>query len=124
MKKIILMFALMVITFSFPVKAEDQPQTNNSKNIVLHHIKSSTNRPRVPSRLTVGCTYGEGFLAFTLPENVSTLTFLLNNGEEEISGMVTSDNPIAEIPVLQGEYQIECQDDGYRTYVGVLNFND
>ncbi|MDE6340959.1 MAG: hypothetical protein K2K93_01450 [Muribaculaceae bacterium] len=101
--------------------AENQQQSG-SGYVVLNHIGTGKKRPKVPSMLFVTCEYGDGYVSFTFPENVSTLTFRIYNDGEEISGMVTSDNTTAKIPSLHGVYNIECIDDGYRIYFGVLHF--
>lgn len=109
-----------MLGFLLSVRAEEQRP--NSGNTVLRHISSSTGRPNAPSMLNIICVYGDGFLQFIFPDNIKWLTYHLYNGTENISGVVSPDNPIAEIPSLHGEYNIECQDDGGRTYVGILYF--
>lgn len=109
------------MTLSLPVMA-DQQAPSNKGYAVLAQNKSNGNRPKAPTTLFVGCEYGDGFLVFTLPESVGMLTFILYKDGEVISGMATSEDPCVEIPSLHGEYNIECVDDGNRTYTGVLDF--
>lgn len=122
MKKLLIALSLVVMVESFSIRAENQTQPIEGV-VVLQHRPILSKRPKTPSTLYVECEYGNGYLSFTLPENVSTLNYRLYKDEEEISGMVTSEDPYAVIPSLHGEYNIECVDDGYRTYIGVLNFH-
>ncbi len=126
MKRIRLWIAMLTLILAFPLVAE-QSENDPSKlrGTIVLKPKIKNKRPNAPSLISVECEYGDGFLKFTLPENVNFLTFRLdnvNNEEGEIAGIVSADNPVANIPSLSGEYYIECQDDGYRTYAGVLCF--
>lgn len=123
MKRIRIWIAMLTLVLAFPLVAE-QSENDTSAQIgtIVLKPKIKNKRPNAPSLISVKCEYGDGFLKFTLPENVNMLTFRLDNEVEEISGVVSADNPVADIPSLVGEYNIECQDDGYRTYIGILCF--
>jgi len=125
MKNLKLLLVSLALVLPCHWSYADQKENHKTRVLgetILRHTPVSTHRPNAPSKTIIECAYGDGFLEFTLPENVNTLTFLLYNGEEEISGVVTMENPVAEIPSLHGEYNLECQDDGNRTYTGILYF--
>ena len=42
--------------------------------------------------------------------------------EEEWSGIVSVTNPILELPVLTGEYSVECIDDSNRHFYGTIEY--
>lgn len=79
--------------------------------------------PRVPSRVYIECSYGVGYVEFTLPVECEYMEVTLEqNGVQVYYGVVTPEEPCAEIPVLSGECTVTCHTDGNQTYSGVLFF--
>lgn len=79
-------------------------------------------RPNAPSRVFIECTYGDGGMEFTFPEGVETLTVQISNEGETLTFVATSEEPRFEIPVLTGEYAIQCTTDDGRVFAGVIEF--
>lgn len=71
-----------MLVFGFNIGLADSPKTTNPES--AHQLLSSTkntNRPNAPSRLTLGCEYGPGFLNFIFPPYFDSVTFeLIQNG--------------------------------------------
>lgn len=97
--------------------AEDTP----SKTILLKR-EHTTNRPESPSRQLITCMYTQGYLEFSF--NYSEyLDVTISKDEIPVwSGIVTQDEPSANIPILYGAYTITCITDIGQVYLGVLDF--
>ncbi|MGM9799606.1 MAG: hypothetical protein ACI30M_02835 [Muribaculaceae bacterium] len=81
------------------------------------------NGPRVPSRVYIECSYGVGYVEFTFPVECEYMEVTLEqNGVQVYYGVVTPEEPCAEIPLLSGECTVTCHTDGNQTYSGVLFF--
>lgn len=79
-------------------------------------------RPHAPLRVYIQCYYKVGELKFVLPASIYSTTVELTNDWNAWSGFVTRDQPVMEIPYLEGDYTIKCNADDGKTYVGILEF--
>ena len=101
----------------------EAPKTTAKHKTVLHAKDISTHRPKAPLRLYIECLYGEGIIEFNMSEVIDNLDFTISTGSDVIwCGHVTTDEPTTEIPILRGEYQIDCVTDGGMTFSGSLIF--
>lgn len=124
-RKIKFLFTLLVLVLaSFRVVADDSGNASSGNNTILEkHDKNSNNGPRIPSRVYIECSYGVGYVEFTFPVECEYMEVTLEqNGVQVYYGVVTPDEPCAEIPVLSGECTVTCHTDGNQTYSGVLFF--
>ncbi|MDO4334482.1 MAG: hypothetical protein Q4C37_01430 [Bacteroidales bacterium] len=130
MKKLKILFVVLLGCFSFSaiVAADpssqgtsmDNPPKQSSKTTQLH-LKRASNRPNSPSRVGIECVYGEGFIEFSLPESVFSLSVTISNDTEEWYGFVTRYDFIQELPIgLSGEYSVECTAEDGRIYIGSI----
>lgn len=90
--------------------------------VVLTHYKGTTKRPNAPSRHTLECTYGEGFIEPIFPEGVNFITIRLYDEFNEWTAMVTPNCSVAEFPILTGTYNLECTFDNGYVFVGTIEF--
>lgn len=90
-----------------------------SKTIILRP-KEPAGRPNAPSRIQIECSYHDGSLEFSFPENVEAMMVSINNEEQNVIGMVYRDSPIFELPPLSGTFEISCMTDDGRIYYGII----
>lgn len=130
MKKLKILFAVLLGCFSVSAivaadtssqgKSIDTPPKDPYKSTLLH-LKRVSNRPNSPSRVGIECVYGEGFIEFSLPESVFSLSVTISNDTEEWYVFVTRYDFIQELPIgLSGEYSVECTADDGRIYIGSI----
>lgn len=111
-------FCLSVLLIQSPMlRAEDHTQTT-----VLTEENMRQQRPSMPSRQRISCTYSRGHIE--LDFNCSEyLDVIISENEIPVwSGTVTQDEPSADIPVLYGEHTITCITDGGHIFTGYLVF--
>ena len=108
-----------------PMRADEtapkDPVKDPYKTIIIREPRPK-NRPEAPSRVYIECRYGAGFMWFQLPAGVYQATLRLSNDTFVWEGLVTTDNPMVEIPSLTGEYTLLCQTDNGRLFTGLLEF--
>ena len=114
---------LLLIPLScLTLAADDNGGNNNTVEIPIKE-PAPQRPPRVPSRVCIECSYGVGYVEFTLPVECEYMEVTLEqNGVQVYYGVVTPEEPGAEIPVLSGECTVTCHTDGNQTYSGVLLF--
>ncbi len=125
-----LLFAALAASSIWSTAMADSPSKesgNNDKSpdvarVVLRHYKGTTIRPNAPSRLTLECLYGDGFIEPIFPNGTQTLSVRVYNDVEEWSDVVSVTNPILRLPVLAGEYRVECIDDSNRSFHGFIEY--
>ena len=131
MKKVKSLFTILAISLSFgmaiasPENNQSSGQYGTTQNVhsaYLRHKTEPSKRPNMQSRLYVECLYGDGFIQFVIPDGTQTLSVRVYNDEEEWSGVVSVTNPILKLPVLTGEYSVECSDDSNRSFYGTFEY--
>lgn len=115
---VIVTVCLTVVLLQSPrLQAEEAKQTT-----ILTGQERHQQRPSMPSRQRISCTYSRGHIEFDF--NYSEyLDVTISKDEIPVwYGTITQDEPSADIPVLYGEYTITCITDGGQIFTGYLNF--
>lgn len=128
MKNLKFLFAILALALTFQWSFADSSTTSGSgssaiKNTILKNKShNNSHRPNAPSRLYIECFYGEGFVEFIFPDGVQTMEVRVYNGVDEYAGTVSVENPLFELPILSGEYEIECSCDDGRIFSGMIEW--
>ena len=93
-----------------------------SETIILRPRKPA-GRPNAPSRSQIECSYHNGILEFSFPENVDVMVVELCNEEHSVTETVYRDSPILELPPLCGVFDIRCMTDDGRIYYGMIQLS-
>lgn len=115
---------IVIVTSGLIAFAEPQdvkPEQILEKTVILQQ-KVNPIRPRVPSRITLECAYGDGYISCNFPESILLISVRLYNNTEEYTDIISQDNPTMLIPSLSGEYYIECETENGHLFVGTLYF--
>lgn len=118
-----LRFILLILSIfvTLPHSINIRGEEVGSKSTVLTQHRK-TNRPEMPSRERIICTYVQGHIEFDF-NNSEYLDVTISKDDIPIwYGTITQDEPSADIPVLYGEYTITCITDGGHIFTGYLNF--
>ena len=127
MKKFLFIFVCCLLMNQWcNAKTEDvKSDEKASYTLRLNEKKgeSHDNRPNMPSRWCITCTYSIGNLSFILPENVDGLQVTLGSEMFPVwVGFVNKSCPSVTIPEFTGEVEITCEDNLGRKYYGILYF--
>ncbi|MBD5367742.1 MAG: hypothetical protein HDR83_00550 [Bacteroides sp.] len=122
MKKILLLFFITFGLIPVSVDAGISSTSSGEKSTILISKKNTSGRPGVPSKFTIGCYYGDGYIGFVFPTGINLISINISNEIEEWSGVATTDEPVLETPHFSGEYEIECVADNGHTFVGIIEF--
>lgn len=96
--------------------------TGNTGETSLYQRRDNVGRPNAPPRVTIECIYGEGCLSIVIPEGVMCISVKVYNDTEEYFGFVTTEDATMTLPILIGEYNIECTTDDGRVFCGVITW--
>lgn len=122
MKEIIIVTLSSILINTLAVANMDNSSTSTGGFISLTKRNGTNKRPNAPSRDFLECNYGEGFLVVVVPDGVSYITVRIYDDRDEYCGFVTSDAPIVELPMLTGEYYVECTTDDGRVFCGIIEW--
>lgn len=116
---LIIFIALLSTTPCLAGNTSPQPiQPQKDLHLKYH---GSSNRPGIPANLYLNCTLINGYLVFSFPEEVNSISIFIYNDYSSWSGFVTYTNPQTEIINLSsGKYIIECSTDNGRTFSGSI----
>lgn len=115
---ILLILSIFVtLLHSINIRGEE---VGSKSTVLTQHRK--TNRPEMPSRERIICTYVQGHIEFDF-NNSEYLDVTISKDDIPVwYGTITQDEPSADIPVLYGEHTITCITDGGQIFTGYLNF--
>lgn len=125
LKLFIMAFAVCSLMSTAAADSSNSGSQNSScdvARVVLRHVKPAKNRPNAPSRISMECFYGDGFIQPIFPEGVNSLCIRLYTETDEWTETVTISNNIVVLPPLKGTYCVECISDDGRTFVGEIDF--
>lgn len=93
-----------------------------SKETILERPKNDR-RPNMPSKVNIVCSYYPGYLEFSFPPEIETMTVTLSEDSVPVwNGMVFVEEPSVDIPLLKGEYTVSCITDRGHIFIGKLTF--
>ncbi|MDE5812410.1 MAG: hypothetical protein K2G64_01235 [Muribaculaceae bacterium] len=122
----LLNFLLFFVIVSLPLQVVADRNDNSTQHptatTVLSQKRHTTTRPEAPSRVFIMCAYDSEHLYFQLPAGVIFITVDLIGETNQWSGVATAEFPRVDIPVLMGEYEINCTTDDGRVFSGFLSF--
>lgn len=92
--------------------------------IVLQPKKQNSNRPNIPIKYIIECSYGEGWLCLSIPQQIGNNVSICLQDETNTLwyGIATTEQPFCEIPVLEGSYTIVCTTMMGTEFIGTLDF--
>lgn len=119
----------IILCSSFCSVAQPESQRNESKvdsnTIKLSPNKPPNNRPNIPPKTYILCTYTNKHLSFVFSPNIREIQIFLGDEMFPIwEGYVNNTYPEVDIPPIIGETPITCEDDRGRKYHGILNFKE
>lgn len=91
------------------------------KTVILHQ-KVLSNRPNAPSRNFIECEYGENFLTLIFTEDIHSISVIVYNEEESYFALLNESNFTMNLPIISGEYCVECTANNGKIFVGSLYF--
>jgi hypothetical protein len=124
-RNLCLMIIIPTLNFDYAMaNPENSESANVSTNVVILRPKSLPTRPNAPSRNFIECSYDIGYLNLNLPTGVNYANVSISEISSDIiwEGYVSTDSYTIQIPVLSGEYEIDCTTDDGRVYFGTLIF--
>lgn len=118
----LIIFVALLSIINFPVNG-----MSSSDNVIIPSTQEigtqPNNRPKLPSRKGIRCSYSNTHIEMQFPEDVSMMTVSIYNDNETIwYGILTKEEPYADLPDIVGEYSIECVADNGKTYSCILYF--
>jgi len=117
---VILLCAYTAIAHSYATANDDNGTTSNQ--VVILNPKTKPNRPKVPIRYFIQCTYGSGYLDFVIPESVEYLTVSVeSDGTSVCSRVVTPVEHCIDLPLTSGTYELICTTNTGFIFTGVID---
>lgn len=80
-KPTLVLIFMLCIGGLFNVQAEEN-KTKQETEVTLH-LKESDKEPRMPAKITIHCTYRNGELYFSFPEEIEYLTVSVEHAESK-----------------------------------------
>ncbi len=123
MRKLNLIISIVILCIAY-----FQNIAASNSNVTIPEKKSENgadpnNRPKLPSRKGIRCSYSNTHIEMQFPEDVSMMTVSIYNDNETIwYGILTKEEPHTDLPDIVGEYSIECVADNGKSYSCILNF--
>ncbi len=112
-------------TYCLAFPDAEEADTEQIAKLNVQRTHKNENRPNMPSRWYIICTYSLGHLDFILQDGIEDLQITLGDEMFPVwEGYVNKANPTTEIPNLRGEIAITCEDNLGRKYYGTLFFNE
>lgn len=118
-----ILLLMMILAVAPSSMAEDSSNNTTTNTSTLRYQRPTTNRPEKPFRYTIECQYGKGYIELLFPTYIEYLDVTISKDDIPAwSGIVSQDEPSADIPVLYGECTITCITDGGQIFTGYLSF--
>lgn len=119
-KRIFLAITMVLLfTSSLSALAEEPANVQQNTTTILTTKKGVNDRPQIPSRNHIICTYENGGLVFDANFEYGYMEVEVS-GSESLSNILTSTQPFIGIPLLSGTYTIRCTTDGGAVYEGSI----
>ncbi|WP_251619710.1 hypothetical protein [Odoribacter lunatus] len=127
MKKFILSIIAFVFIFSIcgllPVQAGDDKTVKEDETTL--HLDTPINRPRMPSKISIHCTYRNGEVRFSFPEELEYLTVTIEHTESKTTWMSrVGHEDCMLISTANGTYNVSAQTEGGQHFSGTLYVTD
>lgn len=110
----------LLFVSSLSVSADDPTNIQQEATTILKKKKEVNDRPQIPSRNHIICTYENGCLVFDANFEYEYMEVEVS-GSESFSDILTSLQPFIEVPLLTGTYTIRCTTDGGVIYEGTVS---
>ena len=111
--------AVLPFASSLSVFAEDPTNVQQEATTILKKKKEVNDRPQIPSRNHIICTYENGGLVFDANFEYEYMEVEVS-GSESFSDILTPTQPFIEVSLLSGIYTIRCTTDGGTVYEGTI----
>ncbi len=109
----------LLFVSSLSVSADDPTNIQQEATTILKKKKEVNDRPQIPSRNHIICTYENGIIVFDANFEYEYMEVEVS-GSESFSDMLTPTHPFIEAPDLPGTYTICCTTDGGTVYEGTI----
>ncbi len=118
-KPTLVLIFMLCIGGLFNVKAEEN-QTKQETEVTLHS-DGVKNRPRMPAKITIHCTYRNGELYFSFPEEIEYLIVSVEHAESKSTwtSQISKDDCMF-ISTAKGTYTLSAETSNGQHFSGTL----
>lgn len=94
----------------------------STPNKVKLKLSTKPNHHQTPSIVVIDCEYFDDVMSFVFPDHVEWADVDIKDdaGMSVVYDVVYADDPMLEIPLVQGTYEITCRTDGNQIFSGVI----
>ncbi|MCM1076160.1 MAG: hypothetical protein NC411_02215 [Bacteroides sp.] len=110
---------------SYGICNEDYDSEESNNQAFLYPVRHEENKKRheIPGKCVIKCIYTSHSIRLIMPIHILTMQVSIGGEEDPIwQGWIDASYPSAEIPMLDGEYEIVCRTPENQIFKGNLQF--